>query len=320
MQQLTERQCWKVIRILASEKNNEYKELLNILFRKNIEKTKQIQGYTRDAFLRKFNIDSLGQFFYQYREATESDPDMNNWLDNLNSESLLIFLDFRCRVLQRIYNYYAQYKNIDDRIITQIIDETKLSPLSKFKIDSNGNVMLSYSRKPGRAPRGEKKLKELQISTNDLYEQALAQVMGKLVGGYMQAQKVTEKDAMALASTLVTQNVNHKREKTGYQYQGKDPIVPQKPVVVEEAKSIQQENPKGNECDIDNIEIDENKMYVIGFGEDKMPIYLYKGQKVNFFREPIPYAKIVYDRNKNKIDAEYKYAYLQPDDESIFRR
>ncbi len=281
--QLTDRQCWKVIRQLASAKNKEYRALLNEQFR-DIDQTILIQGQTRDAFLRRYGIKSLDEFFDEYRKQTKSAPDTSDWIENLDSESLLIFLDFRCRVLQQMYDYYGQYNNIDRNVIQNIIDGTRLSPLAKFKINpSNNKPALAYSRKPGRVVGGEKKLKDLNMTVDELSEQALAQTMGKLVGGYMDTQKASFSHTFELATGLVTQNTKVSGEKTGYGYKGKVAITPQKPTI--EQKQEEQPLPPAKRKD---------DMEFIGFDGGGQPLYLKNGVKVNMLGMPTS-VKLVYD-------------------------
>ena len=290
--QLTERQCWKVIRQLVKGKNKEYKSLLYGLFGKNTEKTKQIQGRTRDAFLHRYSIRTLGDFFAEYREQTKSEPDTSDWIDNLDSESLLLFLDFRCRVLQQIYDYFGHYNAIDQDTIYQIIDGTKLSKLAKFKVNSKNEPAIAYSRKPDRAAGGEKKLKELNMTVDELSEQALAQTMGKLVGGYMDTQKVSFDHAIRFTTTLTTYNTKPAGEKTGYVYKGEVEIIPQKPI---------QEPKKEQSTQTTTQKIRKNEdMEFIGFDGGGLPLYIKDGIKVNLLGIPTS-VKIVYDVGYNEL-------------------
>lgn len=287
--QLTERQCWKVMRQLASAKNKEYRAILNEQF-KDIDQTIQIQGQTRDAFLRRYGIKSLDEFFDEYRKQTKSEPDTSDWIENLDSQSLLIFLDFRCRVLQQIYDYYDKYNNIDRNVIQNIIDGTRLSPLAKFKINPRNNKpALAYSRKPGRAAGGEKKLKELNMTVDELSEQALAQTMGKLVGGYMDTQKASFSHTIDLATGLVTQNTKVSGERTGYAYKGKVAITPQKPVIEQE-----------KEKDILPPAKRKNDMEFIGFDGGGQPLYIKDGVKVDMLGRQTS-AKVMYDTSHKLI-------------------
>ena len=288
--ELTDRQCWKVMRQLVSSKNKEYREFLNGTFN-DWSQIRQIQGYTRDTFLRKYGIYSLNDFFERYKKYTGAEPDRKDWIENLGSESLLIFLDFRCRVLQEIYDYYSKYNNISQNVIERITTGTKLSLLSKFKTNENNRVELIYSRKPERIAGGEKKLSQLNMNEDELNEQALAQTITKLVGGYIATQKESSYNAIRLAKSLVTTNVTHRNEKKGYQYKG-DIILP-KQQELKVAKSAKLQMPQ--------IERKQNESSIIGFDKNRKPIFIRNGKQLNWRNELALDEDIVYDLHGNLI-------------------
>jgi len=288
--ELTKRQCWKVIRQLVSAKNKEYREFLNVTFN-DLTQTRQIQGYTRDVFLKKYGIYSLNEFFELYKKRTGSEPDRKDWIENLGSESLLIFLDFRCRALQEIYDYYLKYNNISKNVIEKITTGTKLSPLAKFKLSEKNKIELMYSRKPSRLVGGEKKLSQLNMSDDELSEQALAQTMSELASGYMTTQDESSTKAVELCQKLVTTNLTYRNEKRGYQYRGIVKIEP-KQYEMQESKSSKEDKVEPSK---------QSNSYIIGFDKNRMPIFIRNGKQVNLIGNLIPDEVVVYDIHYNPI-------------------
>jgi len=289
--ELTDRQCWKVIRQLVSDKNKEYREFLNSTFN-DWTQTRQIQGYTRDMFLRKYGIYSLNDFFERYKKCTGSEPDRRDWIENLGAESLLIFLDFRCRALQQIYDYYSRFNNISKNVIEQIIAGTKLSLLAKFKMNENNRIELIYSRKPGRVAGGEKKLSQLDMNDNELNEQALAQTISKLVSEYMATQNEYLSNAIGLAKSLTTTNLTHRKERKGYQYKGDIKI------------QLRQCDLKANKpliSQLNNEPRKKNDSYIIGFDKNRKPIFIRNGKQLNWRNDLASDEDLVYDVHGNPI-------------------
>lgn len=218
--QLTDRQCWDVIRTLVKEKNEEYRKFLNIVFGDK-EQVRKLLGFTRDSFLSKMGFYNVEQF-NEYIKKQGNEPKKNSWLDNLSGEDLLIFLDFRCRTLQQMYDYRLRYKTLNRNNVRDFIESASISKLIGF----NGGK-LSCAGKPKRM--GEPNVFELNVPVSEINEQALAQLMASLASKYSIVEKVSIDTAIQMTKNLVTSNFDLKDYETGYTYKGKVSIKSQLP-------------------------------------------------------------------------------------------
>lgn len=270
MQQLTERQCWKIIRDLVSDKNKEYSSFLLKIF--DTTQSQEIHGYTRDMFLGKFRLYSLAEF-NEYARGKLKDKEPNaRWLENLACEDLLLFLDFRCRSLQEIYDYYKTNGTINKSDIKDIITRTKISSLAVY---NNGKLICGG--KPKRV-EGELKLVDMELTKNQLNEQALLQIAGKIAGKYASVQKAKPEEAVKLASLLVTSNIDLNGFRTGYKIKGEITL----PQVIEEKSSnglIAKEIKAG--------ERPKSEFKFVDYDVLGNPIFERGGEYCNFFGERI---------------------------------
>ncbi|MBQ7880819.1 MAG: hypothetical protein IJ358_03150 [Clostridia bacterium] len=279
--QLTERQCWKVIRGLVTAKNDEYSKFLGQANFDVVQK-RQILGYTRDAFLRQFGLSSVADFFDEYVRSVKAEPNRSRWLENLSSESLLLFLDFRCRILQSLYDNYYRIKSADN--VKQIVDGVKVSKLSAF----NGGRLI-YSSKPKRVA-GEKKLSELNLSQNEISELALLQTMDSIAQKYATRFEKPIHQVLDLAYNLHTSNVDDRGFVTGYRLKSKIEFQHDAPKPPKSAPTISKDK--------------EKPIRLVGYDEYRNHVFIKNGQYVSIMGEPIPYVNIVYDKDGNEIVAE----------------
>lgn len=216
--QLTNRQCWDVIRSLVKEKNDEYSKFLGLTC--DSEQKRKLLGYTRDSFLSKMGFYSM-EDLNSYIKGNGKAP-VQNWLDNLSCEDLLIFLDFRCQSLQEMYDYRVNYGTINRSDIKYIIEKT---PISKLILFNNGK--LTCAGKPKR--KGEQNVFEMGAASSELNERALAQVMSSIACQYSEARDVSIERAIEEVVKLKTYNINVKGLQTGYKYRGMITIESQLP-------------------------------------------------------------------------------------------
>lgn len=271
--QLTERQCWKVIRDLVVEKNKEYSTFLLKIFDAN--QNKQLQGYTREAFLSKFDFYSMDKF-YDYAQARNNGKQPNpRWLENLSCEDLVLFLDFRCKILQEVYDKYKKNNDISKAEIKDIIYLTKISRLAKYNA-----ITLACGSKPARV-EGEIKNSELPYTQSQLKQMALTQVVSKMASKLLVKMDTTVDVVQQIVDKLQTSNVDLNGVHTGCAFNSS------KVSITRPLKLAK------NEID-DRIEF-------IGYDENKRHIFISNGIKIDFFGKPVGNVKIVYDEDMQPI-------------------
>lgn len=284
MQQLTERQCWKVIRDLVSEKNVEYNKLINLYLP---DERKLLLGQTRDIFLSKYGFSSVHDF-NDYASRMNGKPPIDRWLENLSSEDLLIFLDFRCNTLQQMYEQCRKRKTLNRSEIQAIAAQTPISKLAKY----NGKK-LNCTGKPPRV-KGELKLSSMSVSVYDLREQALSQVLGKMAGNYAFLNNASLDEAEGLASTISTHNINLMTRITGYKLKTRvQAVMPEE--IEEKVDAVKEEFVPV---------VDENQVHIVGFDEHKAPVFMRGKDYVDIFGHVIEPVEVIYDLNKNIIKPE----------------
>lgn len=277
--QLTERQCWKVIRDLVVGKNKEYSAFLVKML--DASQCRELQGYTREAFLSKFDFYSLDDF-YNYATSKNNGRESNGrWLENLSSEDLILFLDFRCKILQQVYDFYKANRGITKNNIKDIVKATKISKLASY----NG-VRLNCGSKPRRVD-GELKNSELELTQTELRELALSQVITGMANKLIVYKNISIEQAQRVTSSVVTTNIDINGERTGHKLNKE--IRPTK-------QSQFEDNGKRRNNDIE--------MSLLGYDENGLHIFMLNGQKVDFFKNPIPNAVVVYDQYMNLIKDE----------------
>lgn len=207
---LTERQCWDIIRALVKEKNDEYSSFLLSMFDNN--QMREILGYTRDTFLSKMGVPSLSRFNYDIKTYVGRQPSAQ-WLDNLSSMDLILFLDFRCRLLQQIYDHYQKFNYIGINEIKNIAKDTKVSRLRGFNYGS-----LQCTGKPERR-KGEQKVAELEYSVSTLKNSVLNQVLNEMVDIYIDVQRKPIEEVVTIAKAITTSNTDTNGYTTGFEFE-----------------------------------------------------------------------------------------------------
>ena len=208
---LTERQCWDCIRSMVSAKNDEYSSLLYSFF--DTEQMKEIVGFTRDTFLSKMAFKSLAEFKKEVK--INNNTVATQWLDNLSSEDLLLFLDFRCRSLQNIYDYYKSNNGkISKDNIKNIVQNTKVA-----KIKSYNYGRLKCTGKPKRV-EGEKKIGEIYLHPYDVQKTAIIQVLFKMINKYSDILNINNDEIKKVISEITTSNINLRGNLTGHRFNG----------------------------------------------------------------------------------------------------
>ncbi len=267
--QLTERQRWNVIRDLVKEKNEEYSNLLCSFFDRN--QLKLLLGHTREVFLSNFGIYSMNEFDNRIKE--QGKVPVQNWLDNLSSEDLLIFLDFRCKILQSLYKHYKMYRSVKAKDVELIIDNTKVAKVKFFNLRQ-----LVGTGKPKKVEQDAEKI-ELN---EDVRETAIHLTMQNIASMYCANKEVLPSEAIEKTSRLTTHNVNASGSITGYKYKGTNPLIV---------------TPKPKE----KVVKQGRKFHMIGYDIDFNPIFICEGKTVNLFREPVAKEKIIYDSERNLL-------------------
>lgn len=207
--QLTERQCWDTLRAMVRSKNDEYSSLLYTLF--DSGQMREVLGFTRDTFLAKMGFRSFSDFNKHVKSKNQTTT--SQWLDSLSSEDLLLFLDFRCRSLQNIYNYYKSYDGkISKDNVKSIVEKTKVSEIKSYNYG-----MLQCTSKP-RKIKGEKNIKEIYLQPYDIQKTAIIQVLTKMVNKYINVLNVNNDKIKKIISQITTSNINLRGNLTGYRF------------------------------------------------------------------------------------------------------
>ena len=197
---LTERQRWDVMREMVKQKNAEYRSFLFRFF--DSAQMTQVSAITRDTFLSKCGISGQNLVVGLEDHATNASTKLSktSWIDNLSSEDLLLFLDYRCRVLQDIYKHYKKYRNITKHDVRYMCEDTLVNKLSMYN-----NGKLTCGGRPEKVG-SELPIKELGIDLHSLQSTAINQTVDELMERcvkYMPIEQVYQ-----LASTLLTYNVD----------------------------------------------------------------------------------------------------------------
>ncbi len=282
---LTERQRWDVMRAMVKQKNDEYSSfLLRFYDQKHMQ---NMLGITRDTFLVKCRLNPRATI--EELEAQVKflgNKPSSNWIDNLSSEDLLLFLDYRCKVLQQIYKYYKMYRRLDRNDVAHIIGSTPLNELIGYNYGK-----LLPTGKPERA-KGEPKASELGLTNEQLMQEALAETMGRLASTYSQNQGCSIITAQNKARNLVTYNIDPDGYKVGYQFTEIINIC--EPLNTPKIKL--EEPPKRQNASKDD------DMVMQGLDAQHHPIFLLKGKYVNSRMVEVSASDIVYDIYLNKIE------------------
>lgn len=315
---LTERQCWDVIRAMVSEKNKEYASFINGVV--NNEALTRCVGYTKRCYLNKFGFETEGDFKYLLKKRNITPK--KEWVDNLSSEDLLIFLDYRCRTMQDMYEEYKKYqKEIErdqdgnvkfEKGVKEILTTAKRSGLIAY----NGNRLKATSRPEKQ--EGELKADKLGLTREELIEQALIQTMASIAYRYSKFTLIPIEKSVEYVTKVRTHNVNIKGFASGqinnikpqmvfeYLQQNYD-LAKLNDYFAESNRVIPKSKPTEQKTST------EPKIELVGFDEDKGPVFM-KGEKfVDFIGNQIPPVKIVYDINKNLI----KYEELETEEDIV---
>ena len=275
--QLTKRQRWDIIRKLVSDKNKEYARFLTEHV--GAENLSLCVGYTKNLYLGKFGFSSESNFRYllKHRGITPA----REWLDNLSSEDLLLFLDFRCRTLQAMYDYCSKHDGISVSDIYDIIANTKRSSLINYNAGR-----LKATGKP-KAQDNELSVNDLDLTEDEKCEQALSQIMGIIAINHAKMTDSNLDKAVEKVSKLNTSNIDPKGFVTGYKFIAKLNI-----------DALKEKKDKNDEI------IDDSKPRLVGFDINKFPVFMKGDDFVSITGEKLHYVKVVYDRNKVKIEEE----------------
>lgn len=280
---LTEKQRWDVIRAMVKQKNDEYSAFLLRFF--DQKQMSQIVGLTRDIFLVKCGFSANNPLVaLEERVKSKGGKPASTWLDNLSSEDLLLFLDYRCKVLQQMYKQFKMNRVLEKKDIKNIINGTQVSELIGF---NKGKLM--HTGKPERS-KDEVKVKDLGLSNDELMHEALAETMGKLVFTYASTKKCNINDAKKLAENLVTHNATPEGFIIGHQFEGE--INDVEPLVIPKLKMIDERD--------DQQDTEEISLY--GFDKHNMPVFIKNGQLVNLLGNAVDKDDVIYDERHTRFD------------------
>lgn len=284
--QLTERQCWEVVRKMVKDKNEEYKSFLLMFL--DTDQMRQVLGRTRDSFLKQSGFSSSAEFNGFIRQNCKREP-VQDWLNNLSAEDLLLFLDFRCKVLQGLYKHYKMYRTINKNDINGIIDTTKVSNFIQYNY---GKLVCSGKPKKTELDNAQK----FDIEGKNEKEAVISQLMSNIAVTFAHEKNKSLDKALEEVVKITTYNIDANGYVTGHKFMGN---------VTDNGKIIEVNNrplkmPERKPVD------PEHEFTIAGFDKNKMPIYIYRGQYVNFFRQPIINPQFVYDANMKLIEDEFK--------------
>lgn len=202
---LTDRQRWDVMRNMIKQNNSEYRSFLFRIF--DPPQMAQVVASIRDSFLAqcKLSGENLVVSLEDYAKSSTK-LSKTSWIDNLSSEDLLIFLDYRCRVLQEIYRHYKRYRDITKHNIRYICENTLVNKLAK-----HNDRRLTCGGRPEKED-GELTLKELEeVQGLDIYtlqRQAINQTADELMVRCVMAKNIPLAQVYQYASMLTTYNAD----------------------------------------------------------------------------------------------------------------
>lgn len=206
---LTDRQCWDVMRSMIKQNNAEYKSFLFKFF--DTAQMAQVSAEIRDTFLKQCKISGqnlvVGLEDYAVQNSTKLSK--TSWIDNLSSEDLLFFLDYRCRVLQKIYTHYKKFNSITKHDIKYICANTAIN---KLIIHNNGRLVCG-----GRPEKEENELtiNELKLDAGTLQSIAINQIVDELMERCVNIKNQSLNQAYGNACELSTYNVDPYGHVTG---------------------------------------------------------------------------------------------------------
>lgn len=275
---LTERQRWEVMRQMVKDKNDEYSSfLLRFL---DTEQLRQVIGHTRETFLKQCGFDGLADF-NDYIRLGGKKP-VQEWLNNLSSEDLLIFLDFRCKILYKMYRHYKMYRSLNKNDVISFIDSTKVTQFIQYNY---GKLMCT-----GRPvkQKGEDKVEYLD-DDREVKESAIKQTMQNLATTFALEREKPIARAQEEVVKLETFNVDNNGYITGYRLRNKE---------LEEGTRISINNkPK---FIYNTPQKQENQMKMVGYDINGAPIFYLNGQYMDFFKNPIREPQIKQFVNNDK--------------------
>ena len=209
---LTDRQRWDVMRSMVKQKNAEYRSFLFRFF--DPSQMAQVSALTRDSFLSQCKISgqNLVVGLEDHATKTSSKLSKTSWIDNLSSEDLLIFLDYRCRVLQEIYKHYKKYRGITKHDIQYMCENTVVN-----KLVMHNNGRLTCGGRPEKV-ENEVPVKDLTTDISILQRTAISQTADELMERCVHVKKQSLNQVFQLASELATYNVDPMGHITGCAY------------------------------------------------------------------------------------------------------
>ena len=290
--ELTELQRWELIREMVKQKNKEYRNLLCPLFFNNSQTTKLL-GITRDTFLSKCGYRSNNPIVkFEDSIRNSGRKPQSNWLDNLSSEDLLLFLDYRCRALQQIYKHCKMNRSINLNDIKAILEKTEVNELIGY---NNGKLVCSGAPK---RTKQEDKITEFDLKDKDLRQQAIIDTMGHLASIYTFYKKVPIEKSKDMALKLVTYTFDEMGHLKGDKLNIEAKAIPTKPIDL----SISSKPVENSILAIaESQKKSEPEMKLVGFDKHMIPILLTEGGYINAFDDKVSVEDIKYDIGRNEI-------------------
>ncbi len=307
---LTEAQCWDIIRQMVSDKYRDHASFVGNALGTGYDK---LAGNIKRVYLNKFGFETELDFKYLIKKRGVQPK--KDWIDNLSSEDLLIFMDYFCRSVQEMYTYYHDNK----RNLELVIDTKKAFEEDTKKIlnKTGRHPAFKYNTKRIKATgrplevQGEKKYTTLGLGAKELQHQALLQVVGNMAYKYARFTLTDIKTSVEHAVTLKTHTTNNKGFVEGFinnitaeevlAYLDEKYNIKKIDEEIQNLKHPEATPVKKVNTDTKNPEID-----VIGFNEHKMPIFMRGDDFVDILGRVIAPVEPVYDRNMNKIEKEQK--------------
>jgi hypothetical protein len=203
------------MRFMVKQKNAEYRSFLFRFF--DPPQMALVVASIRDSFLSQCKISGQNLVVGLEDHAKDSTKlSKTSWIDNLSSEDLLIFLDYRCRVLQQMYGHYKKYRDINKHNIRYICENTLVNKLAK-----HNDRRLTCGGRPEKED-GELSLKELEeVQGLDIYSlqrQAINQTVDNMMERCVYVKKLPLIEVYQFARELSTYNVDPKGHIEGCYY------------------------------------------------------------------------------------------------------
>lgn len=302
--QLTKTQCWDVIRKMVSDKYRDHSSFVGGVIGDDYDK---LAGNIKRVYLNRFGFETEADFKYLIKNRGVQPK--KDWLDNLSSEDLLIFLDYFNKSLQDMYFYYKDNKQglASSRDVKKTFERDTKSILQ----NTPRHQAIKYNTKRLKATgrpeplKGEVAYTKIGIGIDKLQKQAIIQTMANIAYRFARFTLTDIEDTIGRVITLKTHTTNLKGFVEGYINDIKlDEVLEYFDMVY----GVEKVNKEVDELRHSHIKpatkTTEPQVEIVGFNKYKFPICMKGDKYVDIVGNEVIPDEMVYDRNMNPLEDE----------------